>query len=172
MNRFLQGVARAVAETFDLPGPVLEIGSYQVAGQEALADLRGLFPGRPYTGLDMRPGPGVDLVADVEALPQADASVGTVLAMNTFEHVPRFWKGFAEVRRAGWVYLIATHLGTALVLLGFFLKDWVRIVRGILRSLRLREIRAGDTDARLGWLLVAGTVPVGVASAVVEATAG
>lgn len=99
MNRFLQGVARAVAETFDLPGPILEVGSYQVPGQEALADLRALFPGREYTGLDVRPGPGVDVVADVEALPQADASVGTVLAMNTFEHVPRFWRGFAEVRR-------------------------------------------------------------------------
>jgi SAM-dependent methyltransferase len=99
MNRFLHGVARAVAESFDLPGPILEIGSYQVPGQEALADLRALFPGRDYVGLDVRPGPGVDLVADVEALPQADGSVGTVIAMNTFEHVPRFWRGFAEVRR-------------------------------------------------------------------------
>jgi SAM-dependent methyltransferase len=99
MNRFLQGVARAVAETFALPGPVLEIGSYQVAGQQGIADLRGLFPDRKFTGLDMRPGPGVDVVADVEALPQADASVGTVIAMNTFEHVPRFWRGFTEIRR-------------------------------------------------------------------------
>jgi SAM-dependent methyltransferase len=97
--RFLSGLARAVAETFDLPGPVLEIGSYQVAGQEDLADLRSLFPGKPYVGVDVRPGPGVDCVADVEALPQADASVGTVLAMSTFEHVPRFWRGFDEVRR-------------------------------------------------------------------------
>src|SRR5262249_5259708 len=99
MNHFLHGVARAVAETFDLPGPIVEIGSYQVEGQEAIADLRGLFAGKPYTGLDRRPGPGVDLVADVEDLPQADQSVGTVLAMNTFEHVPRFWRGFAEIHR-------------------------------------------------------------------------
>jgi SAM-dependent methyltransferase len=99
MNRFLNGVARAVAETFDLPGPILEIGAYQVAGQEEIADLRGLFAGKPYVGVDMRPGPGVDCVADVEALPQADASVGTVIALNTFEHVPRFWKGFEEIYR-------------------------------------------------------------------------
>jgi SAM-dependent methyltransferase len=99
MNRFLHGVARAVAETFDLPGPILEIGSYQVPGQEELADLRGLFPGKPYTGIDVRPGPGVDRVASVEELPHADASIGTVLAMNTFEHVPHFWRGFEEVRR-------------------------------------------------------------------------
>ena len=99
MNRFLHGVARAVAESFDLPGPILEIGSYQVTGQEELADLRTLFPGKPYTGIDVRPGPGVDCVASVEDLPHADGSVGTVLAMNTFEHVPHFWRGFEEVHR-------------------------------------------------------------------------
>jgi SAM-dependent methyltransferase len=99
MNRFLNGVARAVAETFDLSGPILEIGSYQVEGQEEIADLRALFPGKPYIGIDMRPGPGVDQVADVEALPYVDGSIGTVIAMNTFEHVPRFWRGFEEIRR-------------------------------------------------------------------------
>jgi SAM-dependent methyltransferase len=99
MNHFLHGMATAVAETFDLPGPILEIGSYQVEGQEAIADLRDLFPRKPYLGLDRRAGPGVDLVADVEDLPQADSSVGTVIAMNTFEHVPHFWRGFEEIRR-------------------------------------------------------------------------
>ncbi len=99
MNQFLNGVARAVTEAFDLPGPVLEIGSYQVAGQENVADLRSLFSGKPYVGVDLRPGPGVDRVADVEALPFADATFGTVVAMNTFEHVPHFWRGFDEVHR-------------------------------------------------------------------------
>jgi SAM-dependent methyltransferase len=99
MNRFLHGVARAVAATFDLPGPILEIGSFQVPGQEAFADLRALFPGRAYTGVDVRSGQGVDQVASVEELPFADASMGTVIAMNTFEHVPRFWRGFEEIYR-------------------------------------------------------------------------
>jgi undecaprenyl-diphosphatase len=59
-------------------------------------------------------------------------------------------------------FLVATHLATALVLLGFFFKDWVRIVSGMLRSLRDREIRADDHEARLGWLIVVGTVPAGI----------
>ncbi len=59
-------------------------------------------------------------------------------------------------------FLVATHLATALVLLGFFWDDWKRIVGGLLRSLRDREIAPDDTDARLGWLLVAGTIPVGL----------
>ncbi len=99
MNQFLRGVARALAESFPLPDPIVEIGSYQVEGQDDLVNLRGLFPGRPYVGVDFRAGPGVDCVASVENLPQADASVGTVIAFSTFEHVQRFWVGFEEVHR-------------------------------------------------------------------------
>src|SRR5262245_38886366 len=99
MNHFLHAVTRAIIEPFDLPGPILEIGSYQVAGQEQIANLREFFPNKPYVGLDLRPGPGVDLVASVEALPQRDASVGTVLALSTLEHVRCFWRGFEEIRR-------------------------------------------------------------------------
>jgi SAM-dependent methyltransferase len=99
MNCFLNGVARAVAEAFDLPGPILEIGSYQVAGQEDIANMRGFFHGKPYIGIDKRHGPGVDQVADVEELPHPSGTFGTVLALNTFEHVPRFWRGFEEIHR-------------------------------------------------------------------------
>jgi SAM-dependent methyltransferase len=99
MNHFLHGVVRAFSETFALPGPILEVGSYQVPGQESLGDLRRLFPGRDYVGLDMRKGPGVDCVGSVEKLPQDDASVGTVIAFNTFEHVRCFWRGFDEIHR-------------------------------------------------------------------------
>jgi undecaprenyl-diphosphatase len=59
-------------------------------------------------------------------------------------------------------FLVATHLATALVLLGFFWRDWVRILRGLGRSLRNREIAPDDTDAKLGWLLVVGTIPAGL----------
>jgi SAM-dependent methyltransferase len=99
MTPFLRGLVRAVSETFVLPGPVLEVGSYRVEGQDELADLRPFFAGRRYLGLDARPGRGVDLVGDVERLPLADASIGTVLVLDTFEHVPRFWRGFEEVQR-------------------------------------------------------------------------
>ena len=99
MNQMLRGVTRAIVESFHLPEPILEIGSYQVEGQGQLIDLRSLFPGKAYVGVDFRAGPGVDCVADVEALPQKDGSVGTVLALSTFEHVRKFWLGFEQVRR-------------------------------------------------------------------------
>ena len=59
-------------------------------------------------------------------------------------------------------FLVATHLATATVLLLFFWRDWVRIVRGVGRSLRDRGIGEDDTDAKLGWLLVVGTIPAGI----------
>jgi undecaprenyl-diphosphatase len=65
-------------------------------------------------------------------------------------------------------FLVATHLGTALMLLAFFLRDWMRIVKGLWRSLVIREIRADDVDARLGWLLVVGTIPVGIIGLLLE----
>ena len=48
------------------------------------------------------------------------------------------------------------------MLLFFFWKDWVRIVKGLGRSLRDRQIAPDDTDAKLGWLLVVGTIPAGL----------
>jgi undecaprenyl-diphosphatase len=65
-------------------------------------------------------------------------------------------------------FLVATHLATALVLLGFFWRDWVRIVKGIGRSLRDRGIAENDTDAKLGWLLVVGTIPAGILGLALE----
>jgi undecaprenyl-diphosphatase len=65
-------------------------------------------------------------------------------------------------------FLVATHLATAIVLFFFFLKDWMRIFRGIGRSLRDREVRADDVDAKLGWLLVVGTIPAGLLGLLLE----
>ena len=65
-------------------------------------------------------------------------------------------------------FLVATHLATALVLLGFFWRDWVRIVRGFGRSIRDRGIHPQDSDAKLAWLLVVGTIPAGILGLLLE----
>ena len=65
-------------------------------------------------------------------------------------------------------FLVATHLATAIVLFLFFLDDWKRIFRGLVRSLRERVVARDDVDARLGWLLIVGTIPAGILGLLLE----
>ena len=65
-------------------------------------------------------------------------------------------------------FLVATHCATAIVLFFLFLDDWKRIFRGFFRSLRDREISAGDSDARLAWVIVIGTIPAGLLGLLLE----
>jgi SAM-dependent methyltransferase len=104
---------RLAAEILDCPGPIYEFGSYQVEGQEDYANLRSMFPGREYVGCDMRPGLGVDRVEDVTAISLPDSSAGTVLCIETFEHVFRVWRAFDEVYRIlkpGGLFVITSPL--------------------------------------------------------------
>jgi len=58
-------------------------------------------------------------------------------------------------------FVVVLHLGTALALLTFYRNEWVRIVRALIGSI-VRGRLDGSRDERLGWLLVAGTIPVGI----------
>ena len=69
-------------------------------------------------------------------------------------------------------FIVALHCATAVALLWFFRADWVRIIRGGLRSLR-RSLRARrpvvhDSDERLAWLIVLATIPVGITGLALE----
>ena len=64
-------------------------------------------------------------------------------------------------------FLVATHCATAVVLFLFFLDDWKRIFAGLWRSIRGRS-DAEDSDARLGWVIVAGTIPAGILGLALE----
>jgi undecaprenyl-diphosphatase len=63
-------------------------------------------------------------------------------------------------RDAPWFlpYLVVLHLGTALALLVYFYRDWLDILASLWRS-RGRPV---EPEARLFWLLVAGTIPAGI----------
>ncbi len=64
-------------------------------------------------------------------------------------------------------FLVATHCATALVLFFFFLDDWKRIFHGFVRSLRGRA-DSTDSDARLAWVIVIGTIPAGILGLALE----
>jgi undecaprenyl-diphosphatase len=52
-------------------------------------------------------------------------------------------------------------VATALALVVLYWRDWVRIIRGLWTSIVTRKI--SNAEQRLGWLLVVGTIPVGIA---------
>ncbi|HLM09244.1 MAG TPA: undecaprenyl-diphosphate phosphatase [Thermoleophilaceae bacterium] len=67
---------------------------------------------------------------------------------------------------AGWddpgaAFTAVTQLGTMTAVLLYFRSDLVRIGRAWLRSIGDRPMRR-ELDARLGWYIVLGTVPIGI----------
>jgi undecaprenyl-diphosphatase len=71
-------------------------------------------------------------------------------------------------------FIVALHVATAAALLIFFRADWLRILRGFLRTLRpslaARRLVIRDADERLAWLLIIATIPVGLTGLALEHT--
>jgi undecaprenyl-diphosphatase len=63
-------------------------------------------------------------------------------------------------------FVVGLHLATAVVLIGFYIREWIRVVIGFVRSIIRRRI---ETDSeRLAWLIVIATIPVGLLGLVLE----
>ena len=65
-------------------------------------------------------------------------------------------------------FIVGLHVATALALLVFFRADWVRIIAGLLTSVRDRTV--STPDQRLAWLIVIATIPVGITGLLLEHT--
>ena len=63
-------------------------------------------------------------------------------------------------------FIVALHVATALALLWFYRADWDRIVRAWFRTVRTRRVTS--STERLAWLIVVGTIPVGITGLVFE----
>lgn len=64
-------------------------------------------------------------------------------------------------------FIVVLHLGTALALVAFYRRDWGAIVAALWRSVAKGRM-SDDRDERLGWLLIMGTIPVGVLGVLLE----
>jgi SAM-dependent methyltransferase len=91
--------ARDVAESFPIASPLVEIGARAAEGQENVADVRRVFNADVHIGCDIQPGQGVDRIEDVHHLTFDDASVGTVVALETLEHVADPIRAVQEMHR-------------------------------------------------------------------------
>jgi len=99
MRQTIKDFISIVASTLPIKEPIYEFGSFQVPGQEGFADLRPLFPGRAYVGADIRQGLGVNKVLNLHEIDLPSESVGTVLCLDTLEHVEYPRKALEEIQR-------------------------------------------------------------------------
>ena len=79
------------------------------------------------------------------------------------------WETDLNVAANGSPYLafvVGLHVATAIGIMIYFWRDWVRIVRGFLSSIRHRRVRT--VDEKLCWFLVVATIPVGLVGLLFE----
>lgn len=85
------------------------------------------------------------------------SSLGQTILIPALLH----WKNINREDPTFLAFVTVLHLGTAVALLVFYWKTWVRIVRAFIGSVVRGKIGA-DPDEKIAWLLVVGTIPVGL----------
>jgi undecaprenyl-diphosphatase len=63
-------------------------------------------------------------------------------------------------------FIVGLHVATALAMIIYFWRDWLRIISGLISS--VRERRISTADQRLAWMIVLATIPVGIAGLALE----
>ena len=79
------------------------------------------------------------------------------------------WAADLNVSKPESIYLafiVGMHVATAIGIMAYFWRDWVRIIAGFLTSIRDREVRT--TDQKLAWMLILATIPVGIVGLLFE----
>lgn len=155
MNRVVLRWLGEVTASRDFLEPVIEFGARQVPGQVGLTDLRSFFPGREYIGCDLDRGPGVDRVENLEFSHFAPDSVGTVVCLETLEHVRRPWDAAREIFR------ILKPGGTTLISIPFnfaihcFPDDYWRMtasgLAALLEAAGFRDVETSDSGEDVEW---------------------
>jgi undecaprenyl-diphosphatase len=73
-------------------------------------------------------------------------------------------------------FIVGLHVATALAMIIFFWRDWIRIIRAFFASLGhflspepgTRRFQPQGTDQTLAWMIILGTIPVGLAGVLLE----
>jgi len=63
-------------------------------------------------------------------------------------------------------FIVGLHVATAIALLIYFWRDWVRIIGGFFSSIRDRRVHTNDQ--KLAWMIILATIPVGIAGLAFE----
>jgi SAM-dependent methyltransferase len=111
MRENIKKFVRIARTTLPISCPVYEFGSLQVPGQIGWSDLRPMFSDKEYVGCDIRGGPGVDKILNLHNINLPGSSIGTVLCLDTLEHVefPRVaMKEIFRILKPGGIAIISS----------------------------------------------------------------
>jgi undecaprenyl-diphosphatase len=75
-------------------------------------------------------------------------------------------------------FIVGMHVATAIAMIIYFWRDWVRIIGAFFGSLRQIAVPAPETrrwemqttDQKLAWMIIIATIPVGIAGLALEKT--
>jgi undecaprenyl-diphosphatase len=75
-------------------------------------------------------------------------------------------------------FIVGLHVATALAMIIYFWRDWIRIIRAFFASLGhaispepgTRRFQPQGVDQTLAWMIIVGTIPVGLAGVALEHT--
>jgi undecaprenyl-diphosphatase len=91
------------------------------------------------------------------------SSLGHTILVPALLH----WHNIDRASASFLAFVVVLHLGTALALIVFYRAEWYAIVRALGSSL-VRGRLSDNRDERIGWLLVVGTIPVGILGFIFE----
>jgi undecaprenyl-diphosphatase len=63
-------------------------------------------------------------------------------------------------------FIVGLHVATAIGIMIYFWRDWLRIIAGFFSSIKQRDIRTADQ--KLAWMLIVATIPVGLIGLIFE----
>lgn len=63
--------------------------------------------------------------------------------------------------------IVALHLGTSIALLIYFWKDWLQVMRTLIKSVKEGEVKTG-TEEWVSWLIIIGCIPAGLLGVFLE----
>ena len=69
-------------------------------------------------------------------------------------------------------FVVALHVGSAIGLLIFFWRTWIRLIKAFFvslwRMIRTRRLGTENSSERLAWLIIIATIPVGILGLILE----
>ncbi len=63
-------------------------------------------------------------------------------------------------------FIVGLHVATAIAMIIYFWRDWLRIITGFVTSVAHRRIETADQ--KLAWMIVLATIPIGIVGALLQ----